>query len=133
MPRERIVDYPCQFLIFRPRSFDNQSRARCPGAIAHYLDANRKPGPMIIHIKRAFWAYHPLMCGPPFDAAESGVIYVPEPSFMIITHGIIRMRGMTSEFVGQSFLMICDVRCNVRQNEYKTFLPWMVINIFIGR
>jgi hypothetical protein len=34
------VGYLRQFLIFRPRNFDGQSRARCPEAITHHLDEN---------------------------------------------------------------------------------------------
>jgi hypothetical protein len=38
-----VMDYLRQFLIFRPRNFDGQSRVRYPRAIAHHLDENQKP------------------------------------------------------------------------------------------
>jgi hypothetical protein len=37
------MDYLRQSLIFRPKIFDGQSRARGPEAFTHYLDENRKP------------------------------------------------------------------------------------------
>jgi hypothetical protein len=41
--RGRYVDYLRQFLIFRPRSSNDQPREGLPGAFTYYFDGNRKP------------------------------------------------------------------------------------------
>jgi hypothetical protein len=64
MPRGRILDCLCHFLIFRPWNSDDQSRARCPEAISNHLDENQKPWPMIIHQTPAFQRLPPLNLRP---------------------------------------------------------------------
>ena len=60
MPRGRVVDYLCQFLVFCPRDFDDQFREQLPEAIARYLDENRKCVPMITHQTPPFRHLPPL-------------------------------------------------------------------------
>jgi hypothetical protein len=80
MPWGRYVDYLRQFLIFRPRKFDDQSRARCPEAIAHHLDENQKLQSMIVHQTSPFPRSGTIHIAPPTEPQEERYHNVGTPT-----------------------------------------------------